>query len=52
MGIVRDAQGQLTRIWLKFELIRYVMVVLVTCKNEENQIKNEGARVATKFSPL
>ena len=23
------------------------MVVLVTCKNEEGQIKNEGARVVT-----
>ena len=28
------------------------MVVLVTCKNEEDQIKNEGARAATSFSPL
>ena len=26
------------------------MVVLVTCKNEENLIKNKGARVATRFS--
>ena len=25
------------------------MVVLVTCKNEEDRIKNEGARVATNF---
>ena len=24
------------------------MVVLITCKNEENPIKNEGARVATR----
>ena len=32
------------------------MVVLVTCKNEEDLIKNEGARVVTKlfidFQPL
>ena len=28
------------------------MVVLVTCKNEEDPIKNEVARVATTFSPL
>ena len=26
------------------------MVVLVTCKNEEDPMKNEGARVATTFS--
>ena len=26
------------------------MVVLVTCKNEENPIKNEGARVVTTLS--
>ena len=25
------------------------MVILVTCKNEENPIKNEGARVATRL---
>ena len=28
------------------------MVVLVTCKNEEDLIKNEGARVVTRFPPL
>ena len=27
-------------------------VVLVTCKNKEEPIKNEGARVVTRFSPL
>ena len=26
------------------------MVILVTCKNKEDQIKNEGARVITKLS--
>ena len=26
------------------------MVVLVTCKNEEDPVKNKGARVATTFS--
>ena len=36
----------------KFELIQAVIVVLVTCKNEEDPIKNEGARVLTRFSPL
>ena len=28
------------------------IVVLVTCKNEEDPIKNEGARVRTRYSPL
>ena len=52
MGIFPDAQGQLTlqvhgQIWSNFELVQDFMVVLVTCKNEEDQIKNEGARVFT-----
>ena len=37
----------LGRIWLKFELVRDIMVVLLTCKNKEDPIKNEGARVFT-----
>ena len=36
----------------KFKLIQALMVVLVTCKNEKDHIKNEGFRVLTKFSPL
>ena len=36
----------------KFELIQVFMHVLVTCNNEENPIKNEGARVFTRFLPL
>ena len=32
--------------------IQAFMVVLVTCKNEEDPIKNEGSRVLTRFSPL
>ena len=32
-------------IWPNFELVRDVMDVLVTCKYEEDPIKNEGARV-------
>ena len=51
-----DAQGQITGvgvgIWPKFELIQAFMHVLVTCKNEDDQIKNEGARVFTRFLPL
>ena len=46
------SQGQITlqskgRIWLKFELIRDAMAILVTSKYEEDPIKIEGARVAT-----
>ena len=36
----------------KFELIQAFIVVLVTCKNEEDPIKNEGGRVLTKIFPL
>ena len=39
-------------IWPNFKLIRTLMVVLITCKNEEDLIKIEGARVLTTFSPL
>ena len=35
------------RIWPKFELIRDIVVILVTCKNEEDPLKNKDARVAT-----
>ena len=37
---------------LKLVLIQAFMVVLVTCKNEEDPIKKEGSRVLTRFSPL
>ena len=33
--------------WPNFELVRDIMDVLVTCKYEEDPIKNEGARVVT-----
>ena len=36
----------------KFELFQASMHVLVTCKNENDRIKNEGARVFTSFFPL
>ena len=39
-------------IWQKFKLIQAFMHVLVTCKNEEDPIKTEFARVATTFLPL
>ena len=35
------------RIWQNFKLIQKLMVVLVTCNNEKDPIKNEGARVVT-----
>ena len=35
-----------------FELIQAFMHFLVTCKNEEDQIGNEGARLFTRFLPL
>ena len=36
----------------KFELIQAFMHVLVTCKNEEDPIKDEVDRVFTRFLPL
>ena len=49
-----DTQWQLTPvidwIWLKFELIRDVMKVLVTSTNEEDPIKIEGATLNINFS--
>ena len=39
----------LGRIGLKFELVRDIIDVLVTCKYEEDLIKNEGARVLTRL---
>ena len=53
MGIFPNAQEQVThykvtgRILLNFEPTRDIMSLLVACKNEEDPIKNEGARVVT-----
>ena len=47
-----DNSGVCGGIWPKFELIQAFMHVLLTCKNEVDQIKNEGARVLTRFLPL
>ena len=53
MGIFSDTQGQLTPQSLvknsKFELVPDIIDVLVTCKYEEDPIKNEGARVLTRL---
>ena len=51
IGIFPNAQGQVThvpdQILLNFEPIQDTIGLLVACKNEEDPIKNEGARVAT-----
>ena len=47
-----DNSGVGGDIWTKFELIQAFMHVLVTCKNEDNHIKNERARVFTRFLSL
>ena len=47
-----DNSGVGVGIWPKFELIQAFMHVPVTCKNEDDRIKNEGARVFTRFLPL
>ena len=39
-------------IWQKFRLIQALMVGLVTCKNDEDQFKNESTIVLTTFLPL
>ena len=36
------------QVWPKIKLIQAFMVALVTCKNEEDPFKSEGARVVTK----
>ena len=47
-----DNSGIVVGIWPKVEPIQDLMHVLVTCKIEDDRIKNEGARVVTTFSPL
>ena len=39
-------------ILLKFTPIQAFMADLVTCKNEEDPLENEGTRVVTTFLPL
>ena len=38
--------------WWIINLIQAFMGVLVTCKNEEDPFKNEGARVITTDLPM
>ena len=42
--------NSLRLVLLQIKLIQVFMVVLVTCQNEEDPIKNEGARVVTTLS--
>ena len=37
------------RIVPNLNLIRDIIVILITCKNEEDPIKNEGTRVRTRL---
>ena len=39
-------------VWQLIKLIQVFMGLHVTCKNEEDPFKNEGARVVTKNLPL
>ena len=45
--LTQDTNGKVTTFYVKFKLIQAFMVVLVTCKNGEDPINNEGARVVT-----
>ena len=39
-------------IWQKFKLIQAFLVILVTCKNDDDPFENESTRVLTTFFPL
>ena len=47
-----EPSAQVTIFFIRSRSVRDVMDVLVTCKYEEDLIKNEGTRVDTTFSPL
>ena len=54
MGVFSNTQGQLTPQFVveflpNFELVCDIMVVLHTCENEEDQIKNKDTRVLTRL---
>ena len=44
-----DDSGVGSGFWPKSEVIQAFVHVLVTCKNKDDSIKNEGARVVTTF---
>ena len=47
-----DNSGVGGGIWPKFKLMQAFTHVLVTCKNEDDRIKNEGTIVFTRFLQL
>ena len=49
MGIFSEAQGLCDGIGPNFKLILDFRAVLLTCKNEKDLIKNEGARGLTRL---
>ena len=52
MGIFPEAANSavLGLTWPNLELVRDIMTVLDTCKNEKDPIKNKGARVLTTLN--
>ena len=53
MGIFPDAQGQLTlQIWSNFELVQDFLVVLLTCKNEDDPIKKEALECSQHYTSI
>ena len=50
LGFFPANSAVLSPIWPNFKVVRDFTVVLVTCKNEEHPIKNEGARVFTTIN--
>ena len=56
MGIFPDARAANSTVQrsdhAEFQTHQRFMVVFIACKNKEEPIKNERARVVTRFSPL
>ena len=50
--IFQKFKGSKLSIPPKFKLIQACMVVLVTRRNEEDRVKNEGTRMLTTFLPF
>ena len=51
---ILDTQGQLTmvagQVWPKIKLIKVFIVVLHTCKNEEDPFRNEALECSQQYS--
>ena len=54
MSYILNTQGQLTagQVLPKIKLIKAFIVVLDTCKNDEDACRNESIRVLTTLLPL